>query len=208
TSPMRYRSPVHGVEGGSGLPDVRPDRQRLARLRPGSAEDFDLLYRLTFERVRHTCLVVLGGDPAAAEDCAQDAFVRAYRAWPRWRPEAPVEVWVHRIAVNVARSYKRRQLWRSLPLLGDRPARPQLLDETFAVMRALRQMSAEDATALLLRYYHGYSGEEIAAGLGIPASTVRGRIVRARTRLRRLLGEHEMEEGSSNPEVPGLGRME
>jgi len=78
------------------------------------------------------------------------------------------------------------------------------------VMRALRQMSAEDATALLLRYYHGYSGEEIAAGLGIPASTVRGRIVRARTRLRRLLGEdgHEMEEGSSNPEVPGLGRME
>ena len=198
---------MHGVEGEPAPPDARG---RLAHLRPGSTEDFDLLYRLTFERVRHTCLVVLGGDPAAAEDCAQDTFVRAYRAWPRWRPQAPVEVWVHRIAVNVARSYRRRQLWRSLPLLGDRAARPQPLDDTFAVMRALRQMSAEDATALLLRYYHGYSGEEIAAGLGIPASTVRGRIVRARTRLRRLLGEHEheMEEGSSNSEVPGLGRME
>jgi len=196
---------VHGVEG-AGPAAARSDRERLARLVPGSDADFDLLYRLTFDRIRSTCLVVLGGDPAAAEDCAQDAFVRAYRAWPRWRPEAPVEVWLHRIAVNVARSHVRRRMWRNLPLLGDRPARQEPLDETFAVMRALRQLSVADATALLLRYYHGYSGEEIAAGLGIPASTVRGRIVRARTRLRRLLGEHEheMEEGSSNPEVPGL----
>jgi RNA polymerase sigma-70 factor, ECF subfamily len=182
---------VHAVDGARGeLSGRRSDRERLGHLVPGSADDFDLLYRLTFERIRHTCLVVLGGDPAAAEDCAQDAFVRAYRAWPRWRPQAPVEVWLHRIAVNVARSYKRRRMWRHLPLLSDRLAsRPQLLDETFVVMRALGEMSADDAAALLLRYYHGYSGEEIAAGLGLPASTVRGRIVRARNRLRELLGE-------------------
>lgn len=170
---------------------------------PGSSEDFDLLYRLAYERVRQTCLVVLGGDPAAAEDCAQDTFVRAYRAWPRWRPEAPVEVWLHRIAVNVARSYRRRQAWRHLPLLADRlSARPQPLDETFVVMRALGQMSEADATALLLRYYYGYSGEEIAAGLGVPATTIRGRIIRARNRLRELLGDQG--EGSSNPPVSGF----
>ena len=195
-----------GVEGGPP-PGARWDRDRLARLVPGSAEDFDLLYRLTFDRVRHTCLVVLGGDPAAAEDCAQDAFVRAYRAWPRWRPQAPAEVWLHRIAVNVARSYRRRRLLRTLPLLTDRPARPQPLDETFVVMRALREMSVADATALLLRYYHGYSGEEIAAGLGVPPSTVRGRIVRARERLRQLLGDRD-DEGSSNSRSPGLRGME
>ncbi|HXM57714.1 MAG TPA: RNA polymerase sigma factor [Candidatus Dormibacteraeota bacterium] len=198
---------MRGVDGEARAPlGARADRERLSRLEPGSAEDFDVLYRLTFERIRQTCLVVLGGDPAAAEDCAQDAFVRAYRAWPRWRPEAPVEVWLHRIAVNVARTHKRRQMWRNLPLLGDRQARAQPLDETFVVMRALREMSVEDATALLLRYYHGYSGEEIAAGLGLPPSTVRGRIVRARTRLRQLLGD--VPDGSSKPDVPGLGRME
>ena len=170
---------------------------------PGSSEDFDLLYRLAYERVRQTCLVVLGGDPAAAEDCAQDTFVRAYRAWPRWRPEAPVEVWLHRIAVNVARSYRRRSVWRHLPLLADRlSGRPQPLDETFVVMRALREMSVDDASALLLRYYHGFSGEEIAAGLGIPASTVRGRIVRARTRLRQLLTDDG--GGSSNRDLAEL----
>ena len=196
------------MDGARGeLSGARSDRERLGRLVPGSADDFDLLYRLTFERIRHTCLVVLGGDPAAAEDCAQDAYVRAYRAWPRWRPQAPVEVWLHRIAVNVARSYKRRRMWRHLPLLSDRlPSRPQLLDETFVVMRALGEMSADDAAALLLRYYHGYSGEEIAAGLGLPASTVRGRIVRARNRLRELLGDPGAD--SSNPEVPGLRGLE
>jgi len=199
---------VHAVDGARGeLSGGRSDRERLGRLVPGSADDFDLLYRLTFERIRHTCLVVLGGDPAAAEDCAQDAFVRAYRAWPRWRPQAPVEVWLHRIAVNVARSYKRRRMWRHLPLLSDRLAsRPQLLDETFVVMRALGEMSEDDAAALLLRYYHGYSGEEIAAGLGLPASTVRGRIVRARNRLRELLGDPE--DSSSNSDLPGLRGLE
>jgi RNA polymerase sigma-70 factor (ECF subfamily) len=187
--------------------DDDPSRDRLDRLVPGSAEDFDLLYRLAFDRVRATCLVILGGDPAAAEDCAQDTFVRAYRAWPRWRPEAPVEVWLHRIAVNVARSYRRRQVWRHLPLLADRlSARPQPLDETFVVMRALGEMSDDDATALLLRYYYGYSGEEIAAGLGVPPTTIRGRIVRARTRLRELLSDHAGE--SSNPGDPGFRGME
>jgi RNA polymerase sigma-70 factor (ECF subfamily) len=175
------------------------DPERLKRLKPGSAEDFDLLYRLTFDRVRQTCLVVLGGDPAAAEDCAQDAFVRAFRAWPRWRPEAPVEVWLHRIAVNVARSYRRRHLWRHLPLLSEHlPARAQPLDDTFTVMRALGDMPVADATALVLRYYYGYSGEAIAAGFGLPASTVRGRIARARARLRDQLGD------TSKPGPPGF----
>ena len=195
---------VHRVNREQGpLAGVREDRQRLACLVPGSDEDFDLLYRLTFDRIRQTCLVVLGGDPAAAEDCAQDTYVRAYRAWPRWRPQAPVEVWLHRIAVNVARSYRRRRMWRHLPLLTDRAARAQPLDETFVVMRALSTIPIADATALLLRYYHGYSGEEIAAGLGVPASTVRGRIVRARSQLRRLLAE----ERSSTPELPGFRGM-
>jgi len=59
-------------------------------------------------------------DRAAAEDCTQEAFLRAFRAWPRWRPDAPAEAWVHRIAINVAISARRRERLRS----GDRgPAR-------------------------------------------------------------------------------------
>lgn len=183
------------------------DRQRLARLVPGSSSDFDLLYRLTYDRVVRTCLIVLGGDPAAAQDCAQDTYLRAYRAWPRWRPEAPVEVWLHRIAVNAARSYKRRRMLRELPLLFEGlRARPLPLDDTFAVMRALGQIPSAEATALLLRYFHGYSGEEIAAGMGVPASTIRGRIVRGRSRLRKLLGE--VDEDASRSAISALSEFE
>src|SRR5258708_4697623 len=49
---------------------------------PGSRADFDLLYRETYQRVFRTLATILG-DPAAAEDCTQDAFLKAYLAWPR-----------------------------------------------------------------------------------------------------------------------------
>src|SRR5207302_1212915 len=48
-------------------------------------------------------------DRATAEDCAQETFERAYRNWASWRPDAPVEAWLHRIAINVAISDRRHQ---------------------------------------------------------------------------------------------------
>ncbi len=79
----------------------------LDGLRPGSRVDFDRLYLAMHPRLVRTLTAVLG-DPAAAEDCVQEAFVRAWRAWPRWRPEAPVEAWMYRIALNVSFSHRRR----------------------------------------------------------------------------------------------------
>jgi len=76
--------------------------------KPGSAEDFDRLYRNSYPRVFRTLVAILA-DPAEAEDCAQDAFVQAFKAWSRWRPDAPAEAWIHRIAVNSAISYRRRR---------------------------------------------------------------------------------------------------
>ena len=74
--------------------------------RPGSAQDFDRLYRASYPRLYRT-LTALLRDGAAAEDCVQEAFVRAFKAWPRWRPDAPAEAWLHRIALNVAASHRR-----------------------------------------------------------------------------------------------------
>ena len=54
-----------------------------ARYRPGSAQDFDRLYRASYPRLVRT-LTALLRDGAAAEDCVQEAFVRAFKAWPRW----------------------------------------------------------------------------------------------------------------------------
>ncbi|MFN2568251.1 MAG: RNA polymerase sigma factor, partial [Candidatus Dormibacteria bacterium] len=56
--------------------------------RPGSAEDFDRLYRASYKRLLYTLLGVLR-DRAAAEDCVQETIARGFAAWSRWKPDAP-----------------------------------------------------------------------------------------------------------------------
>src|SRR5437667_9536719 len=81
--------------------------------RPGSEEDFDRLYRATYSRLLGTLVGVLGSR-AAAEDCVQEAYMRAFRSWKDWKPEAPAEAWLHRIALNVAFGERRRQRLREV----------------------------------------------------------------------------------------------
>jgi RNA polymerase sigma-70 factor, ECF subfamily len=154
----------------------------------GSLEDFDRLYRESYPRVLRTLLGVLR-DRAAAEDCVQEAFVRAFRAWPRWRPDAPAEAWLHRIALNVAMSYRRREGLRALlhlnhPAEADPGADPAGAAELLA---ALRRMPARQAAILVLRFNHGYSNREMATALGVPESTIASRLAVAKARLRQEL---------------------
>ena len=153
--------------------------------RPGDVVDFERLYRRSFSRIRAT-LVAMLRDQADADDCAQEAFVRAFRSWPRWRPDAPAEAWVHRIAINVAVSHRRRR--RLGGVLHDllRSADPDLADaaaDRSDLMRALQALPPRQAAAIVLRHLHGYSNREIAAALDVPERTVASRLAAARARL-------------------------
>ena len=157
---------------------------------PGSLEDFDRLYRDSYSRVLRTLLGVLGDRPAA-EECVQEAFVRAFQAWPRWRPDAPAEAWLHRIALNVALSYRRREKLRTLGQtirhLGHTAASIAGRDPTDSaeLLTALRRLPPQQAAVLVLRFSHGYTNREIAAALGVAESTIASRLAVAKTRLRR-----------------------
>ena len=161
---------------------------------PGSREDFDRLYRSAYPRVYRTLTAILG-DPAEAEDCAQDAFVKAFQAWKRWRPDAPAEAWVHRIAVNRAISYRRRARLRSVGELLRRLGRPAgSADPAHVATRpdllaALQSIPPKLAAAIVLRHYHGYNNREIAAALGVSERTIGTRLSQAAAALRELLGE-------------------
>ncbi len=134
-------------------------------------------------------------DPADAEDCAQEAFVKAFQAWKRWRPDAPAEAWIHRIAVNRAISYRRSARLRSVGELLRRLGRPAAsVDPAHLVtkpdlLNALRSIPPKLAAAIVLRHYHGYNNREIAAALGVSERTIGTRLSQAATRLRPLLGE-------------------
>jgi RNA polymerase sigma-70 factor, ECF subfamily len=162
-------------------------------LRPGNQDDFDFLYQQTYRNVFQLCLAILR-DSEAAQDCAQDAFVRAYRAWPRWQPDAPARAWIYRIAVNAARSHRRRRMFREIPATLDRlPDRTQHRDETLDLLEALRQLPRDEAAALVLRLHHGFSVPETAHILGVGERTVRHRVERGRERLAWVLGSARLE---------------
>jgi RNA polymerase sigma-70 factor, ECF subfamily len=161
---------------------------------PGSREDFDRLYRSAYPRVYRTLVAILG-DPAEAEDCAQEAFVKAFQAWKRWRPDSPPEAWIHRIAVNRAISYRRSARLRSVGELLRRLGKPAGSADPAHVatkpdlLKALRSIPPKLAAAIVLRHYHGYNNREIAAALGVSERTIGTRLRRAAERLRPLLEE-------------------
>lgn len=194
TSAEEPEAADEGAEAGAG------------EYRPGNATDFHRLYEASFARVRAMLMAVLR-DPAEAEECTQEAFVRAYWSWGRWRPTAPAEAWVHRIALNVAISRRRRQ--RLAVLLHDRLRGREYegldgIAERHDLLAALRALPARQAAALVLRHLHGYSNREIAAALGVPERTVASRLVAARNRLRRELGWASA--GETNGYIAPFGR--
>lgn len=167
-------------------------------LRPGNQDDFDALYRAMHGRLFRTLLGVVS-DPADAEDCVQETFVRAFHAWPRWKPDAPVEAWLHRIAINVAVSYRRKQrlfeVGELVRRIGGLPAGPVPFAEAerLELLMALRRLRPKLAAAVVLRHYHGYNNREIAAALGVSERTIGARLAQATARLRAMLARSEVE---------------
>jgi len=173
-----------------GTPPARPAPEQYT---PGSQADFERLYRNSYRRILGT-LVTLVRDLATAEDCAQETYERAFRSWSRWRPAAPAEAWLHRIAINVAISDRRQQRLRQAGELVRRLGRPEPGRDPSAqaehsdMVRALKKLPPKQAAALVLRHYHGYTNREIAAAIGVPEQTVASRLAAARKQLQAVLG--------------------
>jgi len=169
--------------------------------RPGVKEDFDRLYRMTYQRIFATLVLILR-NPASAEDATQEAYLRAFAAWSRWKQDAPAEAWIYRIALNVAFTHRRRERLHEIGEVLRRLGRPKLpdpseLDRT-DLKRELRALPPKQAAAIVLRHLHGFSNREIAGALAVPERTVASRLAAAKNRLRSRLGDHgRLELGTS-----------
>ena len=161
--------------------------------RPGVKEDFDRLYRSTYQRIFATLMLILR-DPTAAEDATQEAYLRAFRAWSGWKQDAPAEAWMHRIALNVAFTYRRRERLHEIGEVLRRLGRPKEPDpselEQTDLMRELRSLPAKQGAAVVMRNLHGFTNREIAAVLNVPERTVASRLAAAKKRLRSRLGDN------------------
>ena len=169
----------------------------------GDTEAFERLVE-TYEHQIYTLALRMRGSPDDAGDIAQEAFLAAWRGLPAFRGEAGFATWLYRLASNAAIDYLRRQRKQRGELslddeeLGldavDAGPGPQDAAEgeevRSAVAAGLGALSEGHRQVLVLRELQGLSYEEIAAVLAVDLGTVKSRISRARSALRKILLEN------------------
>ncbi len=173
------------------------DLALVERVQRGEKSAFDVLVL----RYQHKVLKLVMRyirDAMEAEDVAQEAFIKAYRALPGFRGDSAFYTWLYRIAINTAKnalvSAKRRPIDYSLDLQdpeqfelqarlkdGETPEHLVLTEEIRETVNgAMAELPEDLKTAIVLREIDGLSYEEIAAAMDCPVGTVRSRIFRAR----------------------------
>lgn len=154
-------------------------------------ERFEDFYEREYHRVVGFAYAI-AGSWEAAEDAAQEAFLRAHRRWDRVGRYDQPGAWVRRVAANLAVSAFRRRLAEAgaiLRLAARRQPDPPLQPEAVDFWRAVRSLPARPRQAVALYYLEGWPTAEIARFLGCTETTVRGHLHRGRAALASRLRE-------------------
>ena len=181
------------------------DKKLVERVQKGDKGAFDLLV-LKYQHKIVNLVMRYVRDPELALDIAQEAFIKAYRALPRFRGDSAFYTWMYRIAVNTAKNHLAAQRRRPMDVELDMQDPEQYdlhaklketdtpegvtlsneLQET--VERAIAALPEDLRTAIILRELEGMSYEEIAQTMECPVGTVRSRIFRARDAIGKKIG--------------------
>jgi len=186
------------------------EAQWIAEAKTGDKDAFAKLVEKYQRPVYSVCYRMLG-TPTAAEDAAQEAFIRAYLALDRYDPNRSFATWILSIASNYSIDQLRKKKvivlsmdnekygWMAPPDPGPSPEKAALDKEKNALVQAiLTDLPETDRAAVILQFWHDYSYDEIAETLGLSSSAVKSRLFRAR----RLMAEkwQEMQLISAPPQ--------
>ena len=164
--------------------------------RRGDVDAFEQLYRVHSGRVFALCLRLVG-DQVEARELVQDVFVRAWEALPRFRADASLTTWLHRIAVNAMLERRRGERRRTSRVSlvddeedGDLPGAAVPAPDVGSAIdleRAIASLPPGVRRAFVLHDVEGYTHEEIATMTGLASGTLRAQLHRARQLLIRAL---------------------
>ena len=173
------------------------DAKLVKRVQKGDKGAFDLLV-LKYQHKIVNLVMRYVRDPEQALDITQEAFIKAYRALPRFRGDSAFYTWLYRIAVNTAKNHLVAQRRRPMDVELDLHARlketdtPEGVTQSHELQRAVEKAIAalpdDLRTAIILRELDGMSYEEIAQTMECPVGTVRSRIFRARDAISKKVG--------------------
>jgi len=191
------------------------EAQWIAEAKSGDKDAFAKLVEKYQKPVYSICYRMLG-TPTAAEDAAQEAFIRAYEALDRYDPTRSFATWVLSIASNYSIDQLRKKkvtilsmdnekhAWLAPPDPGPSPEKAALEKEKqILVQTILAELSEVDRAAVVLQFWHDYSYEDIAETLDISSSAVKSRLFRAR----KLMAEKWLEMQMAPPVNPPAKRI-
>lgn len=170
------------------------EKELIARAQAGDRGAFAALVRAHQDEV-YTLARRLVGDPHLAADITQESLIRAWKALPKFRGEAALSTWLHRITVNTSWTQKRRARRHSAASIDEvieLPAiegagQPETVGEILELRRRLRKalddLPSGQRQVVILKDIYGWSHAEIAASLGISVTAAKVRLHRARARL-------------------------
>ncbi len=179
--------------------NAQPDVELVGLAREGDADAFEELVRRYSGRI-YGMLFRTIGDSGLAEDAAQETFVRAWKALPKFRGDAKFSTWIYRIAMNetnriLAREARREVLpfddvMLEVPDIGADPPREAEIDELRAQLeQGLRGLPPNYRLPVVLRDVEGLSNEEAAEILDLNLRNFKSRLHRGRMALRKRLEE-------------------
>lgn len=186
------------------------EEQWISAAAEGDKEAFAQLVELYQKRVFSVCYRMLGTS-TAAEDAAQESFIRAFQAIAKYDPERSFATWLLSITSHYCIDQIRKRkmkffslddekyAWLAPPAKGPNPEKFTLQNEKQdQVQIMLAELNEVDRAAVILQYWHDYSYQEIAEALELSLSAVKSRLYRARLEL----AEHWQklqEQPPSNP---------
>ncbi len=179
-------------EPGPGA-EVRADAASIRRVLAGDAEAYaDIVRR--WQRPLYELAYRFSGEAGTAEEMAQEALLKAYRALPHWRGEGAFSTWLFAIATNSYRSWLRRKRPATLPIeAAEEAAAPsdgdpaERREREAWVRRAVDELPVHYREAIHLFYFHEMDLAAAAASLGVPEGTLKSQLHRARQLLERRL---------------------
>ncbi len=177
-------------------PEMRIDpeeQQWIRRCRAGSRRAYEPLVRRYAAWAQAVARRKVG-DPEEARDLAQEAFVRAFHAMPRFQPGRPFLPWFSVVLDRVCASYLRGR--RMAIPFAEEPATDggmAGIGQRVDLERGLDGLPPAQREVLVMKHVHGFAHHEIAERLGIPEGTAMSRLSAARKRLAGLLGRRRGE---------------
>ncbi len=189
-----------------------PDADLMMKVRGGDEKSFAMLVTRYQDRVLGLAYRYLG-ERGSAEDLAQEAFLRVYKARERYEPRAKFSTWLYRIVVNLCLNEIRWRKGRQTMSLAvatetssnlnldmaeqDRPEPVQLLEEeelSIRIREIIAELPENQRIAILLNKFEGQSYQEVAEAMDTTVTAVKSLLTRARVRIKERLTPYLREE--------------